>query len=233
MADQPASAIALRAIAYARSQIGTPYSTTGAETPRVGFDCSSLCQWAYGQAGKSIPRTSETQWAAGYPKVPWGKWAPGDLIFSDYGDGQPAPGHVVIYVGDGWTIAAPHSGLTVEYEPASTFAPASGHYIGSSRPAPLRGTAPPQTGVGKIGAGATPIPGGNVTQPGGDSSGGGAADSSSSDLNTGAAALGGGGLLLAGVLVLALGVVTFFYLRRRSNAAPPGTPPAAAEGGSP
>jgi cell wall-associated NlpC family hydrolase len=38
-----------------------PMSSEG-ETPGVGFDCSGLVQWAWGQAGVSIPRTTETQW---------------------------------------------------------------------------------------------------------------------------------------------------------------------------
>ena len=223
MADQPASALALRAIAYARSQIGTPYEF-GVESRGVGFDCSSLCQWAYEQAGKSIPRTSESQYAAGYPRVEWGHWAPGDLIFSDWGDGQASPGHVVIYVGDGWTIAAPHTGTTVEYEAAATFG--GSHYVGSSRPAPLRGAAPPQTGVGKIGSGAVAIPGGNVTA---DNSGNPSSNPSStpgtpsSSSSGGVAALFGGlGIAGAAVALVVIGGLVFVILRRRR--ASPGTP---------
>ena len=133
--DQLASPLALRAVAFARGAIGTPY-VWGGESSN-GYDCSGLVQAAYSHAGKSIPRTSEEQWNAGYPDVPWGRWAPGDLIFSQWpGDGT-SPGHVVIYEGAGWTIAAPHTGTTVEREPVDTFK--GSPYVGSKRPAPLSG----------------------------------------------------------------------------------------------
>jgi len=69
--------------------------------------------------------------------VQWGAWAPGDLIFSQWPGDDARPGHVVIYEGSGTTIAAPHTGTTVQEEPVSTFA--APHYVGSKRPAPLRG----------------------------------------------------------------------------------------------
>lgn len=133
--DAPPSARARAAVTFARSAIGTPYVFGG--TTRKGFDCSGLTQWAYRLAGVSIPRTSEEQHSAGFPKIPWGAFAPGDLIFSDWGDGQASPGHVVMYAGGGQTIAAPHSGATVELEPLSTFAGAP--YRGACRPAPKAG----------------------------------------------------------------------------------------------
>lgn len=135
MADVRASPVALRAVHTARAAIGTPYRFGGV-TPN-GFDCSGLCQYSYKVAGLSIPRTSEEQYGAGYMEVPWGQFAPGDLIFSQWpGDGT-SPGHVVIYEGDGWTIAAPHTGVTVEREPVDTFRGAP--YVGTRRPAPLSG----------------------------------------------------------------------------------------------
>lgn len=139
--DQPASAVALRAVQYCRGAIGTPY-VWGGTTPN-GYDCSGLVYAAYQNAGMPIPRTSEEQWAGGFVDVPWGAWAPGDLIFSQWpGDGA-SPGHVVIYAGGGSTIAAPHTGTTVQYEPVSTFA--RPHYVGSKRPSPLKGAPPPVT----------------------------------------------------------------------------------------
>lgn len=133
--DVPPSRAAERAVAAARTAIGTPYRF-GVEEQNVGFDCSSLCQWAYRIAGVSIPRTSEEQAAAGFPKVNEGNWSPGDLVFSDWGDGQASPGHVVMYAGGGQCIAAPHTGTTVQYQPITTFL--GSHYRGSVRPAPAR-----------------------------------------------------------------------------------------------
>lgn len=195
--DQSASAVALRAVAYCRGAIGTPY-VWGGTTPN-GYDCSGLVWAAYDSSGQSIPRTSEEQWAAGFMDVSWGEWAPGDLIFSQWpGDGA-SPGHVVIYEGDGWTIAAPHTGVTVEREPVSTFQ--GRPYVGSKRPAPIKGSAQP----------------GGGSPAGGDSPGG-----SGSSLG-GAAGLAVAGLtpvIIVGALALVLvGAVLLFKSRR-------GAPPA-------
>ena len=48
------------AVRAAEHQIGVPY-VWGGESPGHGFDCSGLVQWAWAQAGFSIPRTTETQ----------------------------------------------------------------------------------------------------------------------------------------------------------------------------
>jgi cell wall-associated NlpC family hydrolase len=134
--DQTPSPKAERAVRFALAARGTPY-VYGGTTPN-GYDCSGLCMAAYLAAGVHIPRTSEGQYQAGYHAVQWGMWAPGDLIFSQWpGDGT-APGHVVMYVGQGKCIAAPHTGATVEIEPVSTFQ--KPHYWGSVRPAPLPDT---------------------------------------------------------------------------------------------
>ena len=61
----------------AASQIGKPYVYGGA-SPRAGFDCSGLTMWAWGRAGKRIPRTAAAQYAASYP-VPRKKLQLGDL----------------------------------------------------------------------------------------------------------------------------------------------------------
>ncbi len=137
--DASASQVAVRAVSTARAAIGTPY-VYGGDDPKQGFDCSGLCQYSYDTAGLSIPRTSEEQWNAGYPSVNIGEWAPGDLIFSQWPGDDSSPGHVVIYEADGWTIAAPHTGVTVEREPVSTFT--GSHYVGSKRPSPITGSNP-------------------------------------------------------------------------------------------
>lgn len=99
------SLVAQKAVAYARAQIGKPYSW-GAEGPNA-FDCSGLIYAAYLSAGKRIPRTTATQIIGGQ-KVSRGNLLPGDLIF-------PYPGHVFMYVGDGMCVEAPRTGQNVKY----------------------------------------------------------------------------------------------------------------------
>lgn len=201
--DTPASKIALRAVSYCRAAIGTPY-VWGGITPN-GYDCSGLCYAAYAAAGHSIPRTSEEQWAAGFMDVPWGSWAAGDLVFSQWpGDGQ-SPGHVVIYAGGGSTIAAPHTGTTVQWEPVSTFAAPA--YVGSKRPVPLKG-AQAYSQLGQTVTG---------TQPAGPAAAGGSA--------TGGLVAGLGllPLLLIGVGVLVIGGILLFKQRPQEAPAPEGT----------
>ena len=45
----------------AMSQIGVPYVWGGA-TPGVGFDCSGLTMWAWGQAGVGLPHSAAAQY---------------------------------------------------------------------------------------------------------------------------------------------------------------------------
>jgi hypothetical protein len=221
--DALASAVALRALAYCRAAVGTPYIYGGDTT--TGYDCSGLIYAAYGAAGHPVPRTSEEQWGDGDAQVAWGAWAPGDLVFSDWGDGQPSPGHVVIYAGDGWTIAAPHTGTTVQWEHVSTFAPP--HYVGSTRPAPLkRGQqAPAQNDPTPGSADYDPTLAGGADAAGGGS--GSAAGGSGSGLGAGSAALGGGVVILAGLLILALVGAGYLWWRGR-NVQPDPTAPGGA-----
>ena len=79
------------AVQAAESQIGVPY-VWGGETPGVGFDCSGLVQWAYAQAGISLPRTSGAQFDA-TTHIPLADIEPGDLLFYGPG-GSRARGHV-------------------------------------------------------------------------------------------------------------------------------------------
>jgi cell wall-associated NlpC family hydrolase len=95
------------AIQAAETQIGVPY-VWGGETPGVGFDCSGLVQWAFAQAGISLPRTSGAQFGA-TTQIPLADIEPGDLLF--YGpDGSD---HVAIYIGGGEMIEAPETGESV------------------------------------------------------------------------------------------------------------------------
>lgn len=97
----------------AGSQVGKPY-VFGSGPDTSSFDCSDLIQWAYGQIGVHLPRTTFQQIKVGRP-VGWGQFKPGDLIFSNGGE------HVVMYVGHGKVIAAPHTGTVVQYQPVDQF----------------------------------------------------------------------------------------------------------------
>lgn len=121
---------ALLAVAAAKSQLGVTY-VYGTEDPGKSFDCSGLTQWCYAQVGITLPRTSETQYAAG-PKVTGGL-RPGDLVFfvGDLVAGESPPGHVGIYIGGGQMIDAPYTGAVVRIDNVATV----GSYMGATRPA--------------------------------------------------------------------------------------------------
>ncbi|MDH6134779.1 cell wall-associated NlpC family hydrolase [Kitasatospora sp. MAA4] len=103
---------AAAAVAAAESKLGAAY-VYGATGPST-FDCSGLTQWAYAQAGVSLPRTSQEQESAGTNLgTNLANAQVGDLIIFYGGD------HVGIYVGNGNVIHAPHTGSVVRYEAAS------------------------------------------------------------------------------------------------------------------
>jgi len=105
----PASSRAAAALAAARSALGRPY-VWGANGPS-GFDCSGLTQWAYQQAGVSLPRTSQGQRYAGR-QIPLSQARPGDLVIY-----RSDAGHVGMYAGNGQVIHAPYPGAPVRYDP--------------------------------------------------------------------------------------------------------------------
>lgn len=90
-------------IRWAETQLNVPY-VWGGESPGRGFDCSGLTQWAYGKAGVKIPRVAADQQKTG-TQVPTNQTQPGDLLFV----GNPAH-HVVMSIGGGKIIEAPHTG---------------------------------------------------------------------------------------------------------------------------
>jgi cell wall-associated NlpC family hydrolase len=90
--------------------MGTPYRWGG--TGEDGYDCSGLIQYAYGEHGILLPRTSRDQSRLG---VLVGKdiseLRPGDILgFSTTGAGVT---HVGLYVGDGSFIHSASSGVKV------------------------------------------------------------------------------------------------------------------------
>jgi cell wall-associated NlpC family hydrolase len=91
------------AVGAALSVQGTQY-VWGSADPSVGFDCSGLTSWAWGQAGVSIPHSSAAQYSS-LPHVPLGSVQPGDLIFY-----YSPISHVALYIGGGQIVHATHPG---------------------------------------------------------------------------------------------------------------------------
>jgi len=120
----PTSTQAERAVAFAYAQLGKPYQW-GATGPG-SYDCSGLAQAAWAAAGVSIPRDTYEQWGA-LPHLSSSAIQPGDLLYYD------GVGHVAIYVGDGYIIDAPQTGMDVEKIPMDTGWYAS-TFVGAARP---------------------------------------------------------------------------------------------------
>ncbi|MEU8589917.1 NlpC/P60 family protein [Streptomyces sp. NPDC048664] len=97
------------AFAAAQTKIGDPYQW--GSTGPSSFDCSGLTSWAYGQAGVSIPRTSQAQANAGTRIYNKSDLQVGDLVLfnSDLS-------HIGLYAGNGQVLHAPHTGANVRYE---------------------------------------------------------------------------------------------------------------------
>lgn len=100
------------AVQAAESRIGDPY-VYGAAGPNE-FDCSGLTMWAWGQAGVSLPHSSQMQYS-GSTHIPISAIQPGDLLFY-YSDIH----HVAMYVGGGMMVEAAHTGTNVREVPMRT-----------------------------------------------------------------------------------------------------------------
>jgi cell wall-associated NlpC family hydrolase len=109
----PTTTQAGKAIAFAYAQLGCPYVYGGTGPCPRGYDCSGLAQAAWAAAGVQIPRDTYGDWAA-LPHVPLSSLEPGDLLMYN------GLGHVAIYVGDGFIIDAPQTGMNVEKIPETT-----------------------------------------------------------------------------------------------------------------
>ena len=93
--------------------VGYSYVYGGA-SPRVGFDCSGLVQYACAQLGYSINRTASAQLQNGVT-VSWDELAPGDLVFfKKPGSTTSKPvTHVGMYIGSGQFVHASDYGVGV------------------------------------------------------------------------------------------------------------------------
>ena len=113
------------AIDAAMRHLGLPYAWGGGgsygpgpgldpDLGIIGFDCSGLTQYAYHQAGITIPRNSRAQYAA-LPKVAGDDLKPGDLVFWATTPSNPSTiHHVAIYLGGEKMVEAPESGDVVK-----------------------------------------------------------------------------------------------------------------------
>ncbi|MGY1548223.1 C40 family peptidase [Streptomyces sp. MN6] len=142
------------ALRKAATRMGTPYAYGGggpsgpstgfcdgtngylngrcAASSTVGFDCSSLVQYAYWPKVK-LPRTAEAQYGATSDRpVSRANLKPGDLLFWAHG-GSGYIYHVAMYAGDGNVLHAPRTGKHVEIAPLTSAMP-QGDYLGATRP---------------------------------------------------------------------------------------------------
>jgi cell wall-associated NlpC family hydrolase len=136
------------AVAAAARWLGTPYSwgggnldgptrgvAQGART--VGFDCSSLVQYAWNRAGVRLPRTARPQyWAPGIRIKRMSELRPGDLMFFAYDTSNwNSIHHVALSLGGDAMLHAPRTGDVVKVErrisASSYWAP---QFIGGLRP---------------------------------------------------------------------------------------------------
>lgn len=127
----------------AKSFLGTPYQWGG--TSPSGFDCSGFTQYVLAQNGKSIPRTSQEQFASGQA-VDKSQLQAGDLVFYDWSGGTEAT-HVGIYEGNGKMIHAPHSGDVVKEVDFNSYG--QNVYLGARRY--YKGTEGALPGLAKLG----------------------------------------------------------------------------------
>ncbi|MGW2681088.1 C40 family peptidase [Streptomyces sp. NPDC001436] len=96
----------------------------------VGFDCSSLIQYAY-WPHTQLPRTAAAQYkATAHRPVSRGELRPGDLLFWAHRNGSIY--HVALYAGNGQVVHAPRTGRQVEVVPLDSAMP-SADYRGATR----------------------------------------------------------------------------------------------------
>ena len=124
--------------ATAQRWLGTPYTWGGGgpngPTPGIGraagiigFDCSGLvlhAVWAASGGRVQLPHLAATQATKYGTPVSRDQLLPGDAIGIDYRNGHGIS-HIVIYIGRGQIIHAPHPGDVVRIAPLTAFASAA------------------------------------------------------------------------------------------------------------
>jgi len=94
----------------------------GGTSPRTGFDCSGLVQYAWRKAGVRLPRVTYDMIRSGRAVANIRRVRPGDLLF-------PSRGHVQMAVGGGRVVEAARTGTRVRVRPLRA------HYLAIRRPA--------------------------------------------------------------------------------------------------
>lgn len=94
----------------AREQLGKPY-VWGATGPG-SFDCSGLVVFSWRKTGNPLSVRTAQQMFERSTRIPTGAEQPGDLLFGDFG--ASGPGHVMVVIGRGTAIEAPHTGDVVK-----------------------------------------------------------------------------------------------------------------------
>ncbi|MEU9535813.1 bifunctional lytic transglycosylase/C40 family peptidase [Streptomyces sp. NPDC048213] len=143
-----------KALRRAATQLGIPYSYGGGSPngpdtgscdgvngylngrcsalTTVGFDCSSLVQYAYWPS-THLPRTAAAQYGAtSHHPVSRSQLKPGDLLFWSHGS-TASIYHVAIYAGDSNVLHAPRTGRNVSIAPLTSAMPEE-DYVGATRP---------------------------------------------------------------------------------------------------
>ncbi|AYA17340.1 NlpC/P60 family protein [Streptomyces alfalfae] len=118
-APAPASGSVGAVISFLKAQLGDAY-VMGASGPNA-WDCSSLVQAAFKQAGVDLPRVSQDQSVAGTP-VSLSNVQVGDIL---YWGGAGSAYHVGVYIGNGQYLDAANPSKGVVIQDLSGY-PASG-----------------------------------------------------------------------------------------------------------
>src|SRR4029453_10129555 len=133
----PTNTLGGQAVALTYQFLGVPYVWGGA-TP-MGFDCSGLTMYVYGQLGIKLGHYTGFQYYEGM-RVPEDQLQPGDLVFFHANSGG-VPQHEGMYVGTGSFIHPPQPGDVVKisslYEARYALS-----YVGAVRPYAAPSTAP-------------------------------------------------------------------------------------------
>lgn len=98
--------------------VGKTWYVFAGSTPR-GWDCSGLVRWYYLELGIELPHSASAQKYEGKPrKYSQAKAKVGDIIWF--------PGHVGIYVGDGYMVHSPHPGARTQRVKVTKWAKGNG-----------------------------------------------------------------------------------------------------------